>query len=132
MTELLKLAPGAVVDKTGVWDISIERYHEQCCDGPSISSSGLRTIWSDSPAHYWATSALNPARVAQADNPAFSLGRLAHRVLLEGVAGLERDFAIRPRATTRRGLPTLTGSDPYATNVPPPASPSTSSSGASG
>lgn len=96
MTELLKLAPGAVVDKTGVWDISIERYHEQCCDGPSISSSGLRTIWSDSPAHYWATSALNPARVAQADNPAFSLGRLAHRVLLEGVVGLERDFAIRP------------------------------------
>lgn len=96
MTELLKLASGELITKPGVYDIPIDYYHGQPCDGPSISSSGLRSIWSDSPAHYWATSALNPNRMPQADNPAFNLGRLAHKVLLEGPAGLERDFAVRP------------------------------------
>ena len=40
--------------------LPIDRYHAaDICDGPSISSSGLRTIFSKSPAHFWAESALN-------------------------------------------------------------------------
>ena len=40
MTELLKLAPGELITKPGVYDIPIDYYHAQPCDGPSISSSG--------------------------------------------------------------------------------------------
>lgn len=90
------LAFGAMVDQAGVWDIPIDRYHQQCTIGPSISSSGLRTIWSDSPAHYWATSSLNPNRQPQEDKPHFTLGKLAHRLLLEGPKGFEEDFVTRP------------------------------------
>lgn len=92
----IRLAPGALVDKPGVWDMPIERYHEQCCDGPSISSSGLRTIWSESPAHYWCHSPMNPERVEPEDKPQFVLGRLAHRLLLEGRAGFDEEYVVRP------------------------------------
>lgn len=71
-------------------------YHGQPCDGPSVSSSGLRTIWSESPAHFYCRSSLNPNRKPQDESPAFAVGRLAHKLLLEGRAGLDAEFAIRP------------------------------------
>lgn len=77
-------------------DMPMEAYHGQPCDGPSVSSSGLRTIWSESPAHFYARSSLNPNRKPEKPKDAFSLGRLAHKLLLEGRDGLEKDFAIRP------------------------------------
>lgn len=88
---------GAVINSPGCFvGMSMEAYHGQPCEGPSISSSGLRTIWAQSPAHFWATSSLNPKRIEPKDNPAFNIGRLAHKLLIEGREGLERDFAIRP------------------------------------
>jgi hypothetical protein len=83
-------APGCYVG------MPMEAYHGQPCDGPSVSSSGLRTIWAESPAHFWAKSSLNPDRKAQNDSPAFAVGRLAHKLLLEGREGLADEFAIRP------------------------------------
>jgi hypothetical protein len=83
-------APGCYVG------LPIDRYHGQPCEGPSISSSGLRTIWSQSPAHFYSDSSLNPDRAPPKDNPAFNVGRLAHKLLIEGRDGLEREFAIRP------------------------------------
>ena len=94
--EARKLASGALVDQTGIWDIHIDRYHEQCCDGPSISSGGLRTIWSKSPAHFWFSSHLNPNRVAPPEKPEFALGRLAHKLLIEGRDGFSDEYVVRP------------------------------------
>lgn len=76
--------------------LSLAVYHDDCCVGPSISSSGLRTIWSQSPAHYWCRSPLNPDRLPPEDKPHFALGRVAHTLLLEGRAGLLTDYALRP------------------------------------
>lgn len=88
---------GGLISAPGAYrDVPIETYHQSCCVGPSVSSSGLRTIWAESPAHFWARSALNPKRLPQEDRPAFAVGRLAHKLLLEGREGLEQDFAIRP------------------------------------
>lgn len=88
---------GAVIRAPGCFvGMSMEAYHGQPCEGPSISSSGLRTIWSESPAHFWANSSLNPNRIEPKDNLAFNVGRLAHKLLIEGREGLEKDFAIRP------------------------------------
>jgi hypothetical protein len=88
-------ATGKITDP-GVYALSMAEYHSDCCDGPSISSSGLRTIWSQSSAHYFVDSPLNPKRVAQEDRPAFAIGRLAHKLLLEGAEGLAAEFVTRP------------------------------------
>lgn len=80
----------------GVYALPIEVYHGQPTVGPSISSSGLRTIWAQSPAHYYVDSALNPKRVVKEDRPAFAVGRLAHKLLLEGSDGLADEFVTRP------------------------------------
>jgi hypothetical protein len=91
-----KLAPGEMITANGVYDLSMADYHGQPCDGPSISSSGLRTIWSQSPAHYYEESSLNPAPKEPEDRPHFSLGRAAHHLLLQGRKGFDAEFVVRP------------------------------------
>jgi hypothetical protein len=88
--------PNAKISEPGVYPISIEQYHSDCCAGPSISSSGLRKIVNESPAHYWCDSYLNPER-EEDDEPAdhFTLGQAAHMLLL-GESGFKEKFAIRP------------------------------------
>lgn len=50
--------------------------------GPSISSSGLKTIMSKSPRHFWWNSPLNPERPAENDASHFAMGKAAHDLLL--------------------------------------------------
>ncbi len=90
------LSPGALIDRDGVFALSMTEYHGQPTVGPSVSSSGLRTIWADSPAHFWCRSRMNPARLPEEDKPHFTLGRLAHRLLLEGRTDFDREFVVRP------------------------------------
>lgn len=60
-----------------------ERYHaEEICDGPSISSSGIKLITRRSPAHFWAQSPHNPRRVVRKDTRPFRIGRGLHDLLL--------------------------------------------------
>lgn len=94
--DAIKFAPGSKIAEPGVYDMSMADYHGQPCDGPSISSSGLRTIWSASPAHYWLESSLNPHRIDQGERPHFSLGRAAHHLLFLGRAGFDAEFVVRP------------------------------------
>lgn len=87
---------GQPISKPGVYrGIGIEAYHEQLTAGPSISSSGLRTIFNESEAHYFVDSYLNPNREEREDSAPFILGRAAHHRLL-GEEGFDRYFAIRP------------------------------------
>jgi hypothetical protein len=75
--------------------VPLARYHTDWTAEPSISSSGLRTIWSASPAHYWDQSFYNPDREDRPDTEAMILGRAAHHLLL-GEADFRREYAIRP------------------------------------
>lgn len=87
---------GEKITAPGIYaGMPIEYYHGNCCDGPSISSSGLRCMEMKSPAHYWASSALNPERVPQPEKSAFEFGRAAHCLLL-GEGEFQKRFAIRP------------------------------------
>lgn len=84
------------IDKPGVYSILMDTYHGDCCVGPSISSSGLRTIFSASPAHYFDKSYLNPRRTeGDPDKEAFVLGRAAHHLLL-GEDAFSTLFIMRP------------------------------------
>lgn len=106
----IKLAPGAKIKTDGVWDIDLSTHHDQCAVGPSTSSSELRTIWNQSPAHAYLSSSMNPANFAyvevdgvkvrvrkdQGDRPHFAVGRAAHHLLYLGEAGFREEFVVRP------------------------------------
>ena len=88
---------GRTITAAGIYsDMPLADYHRgDICDGPSVSSSGLRKLWNESPAHYWDTSPLNPNR---ADDPVpehFITGRAAHHVVC-GQAFFASEFIIRP------------------------------------
>ena len=80
----------------GVYQIPNAAYHAQICDGPSISSTGLRTIALQSPAHFWAYSDLNPFREPEEVKPkVLNFGNAAHSLLLEGALP-KSEYAIAP------------------------------------
>lgn len=99
MFEIQTLMPGQKITRPGVYQMTTEQYHSDCCDGPSISSSGLRQIINRSPKHYWADSYLNPAKAPEEPKPYFDFGRAAHTLLL-GESGFRQKFAIRPEQWT--------------------------------
>lgn len=88
---------GQRISRPGIYaGVPIDDYHRgDVCDGPSISSSGLRLIWSRSPKHYWDTSPLNPNRDDQSDNKDFIIGRAAHHLVC-GEIGFGDHYVIRP------------------------------------
>lgn len=87
---------GELITEPGVWrGIPIDRYHRDCTAAPSISSSGLRTIWAQSPLHFWTFSHLNPDRVEPQRSDAFDLGKAAHHWLL-GEADFAKHFVLSP------------------------------------
>ncbi|TIX28801.1 PD-(D/E)XK nuclease-like domain-containing protein [Mesorhizobium sp.] len=96
MTEIREYVPGTKITEPGAYkNVPMEFYHGQPTDGPSISSSGLRTIFNESLAHYWDKSPLNPDRQEFQDTEATILGRAAHFLLL-GESDFANFFVIRP------------------------------------
>jgi hypothetical protein len=84
------------IEKNGLYEnIPMDDYHGNLCVGPSVSSSGLRTIFSKSPAHYFATSYLNPNPAAEPESKSFLLGRASHHLLL-GQDDFSTLFVVRP------------------------------------
>lgn len=87
---------GEPISTPGVFSgVPMSSYHDQLTVAPSISSSGLRTIFAQSPAHYFTTSYLNPNREEQKDSRPLVFGRGAHHLLL-GEAEFAKHFVIRP------------------------------------
>lgn len=91
---------GKPIGTNGIFDaIPMDTYHGQLTVGPSVSSSGLRTIMNLSPAHYFADSYLNPDPEEDedetAESAAFILGRAAHHLLL-GEDDFSTHFIMRP------------------------------------
>jgi hypothetical protein len=81
-------------------DVPLTLYHSaNICDTPSISSTGLRAIYTTSPAHYFATSPYDQNRPAdtESDTEWSVLGRAAHHLLI-GSAGhsFADEYVIRP------------------------------------
>lgn len=89
---------GQRISRPGIYaNIPLPHYHRgDICDGPSLSSSSLRLLWSKSPKHFWDKSPLNPLRDAgDDDNEDFVLGRAAHHLIC-GEIGFARLFTVRP------------------------------------
>jgi hypothetical protein len=104
---------GEPISMPGIYSgVPIERYHEgDVCVERSLSSSGLRKLYSPSPfvkaspAHYWATSPYNPKRLVGEDaeeSKALIRGRAAHHQLF-GQEDFKKFFVERP--ATVNGFP---------------------------
>lgn len=92
----LPMPAAGKITTPGVYDLSMAVYHGDCCAAPSVSSSGLRTIWSQSPAHYFYGSPYNPMPPESKDRPHFSIGKAAHHLLYLGRQGFDEEFVTRP------------------------------------
>lgn len=105
MSVLEAIEDGEVIEKAGAYRMSMDWYHAQCCAGPSISSSGLRTIFTESPWHFWAKSDLNPDRYTEdEESDALILGRAAHALIL-GEEDFDAKFLYVPADAPRRPSP---------------------------
>lgn len=79
-----------LISTPGVYEVPFAEYHgKEICDGPSISSSGLRSI-TKCPLKYWYNSNLNPDRPKESDAPHFAVGKAAHDLVLDGVGWPDR------------------------------------------
>jgi hypothetical protein len=92
----LPLPASGKITVPGVYSLTMAEYHSDVCDSPSVSSSGLRTIWNESPAHYHYDSPYNPHRPEPKDRPHFSIGKAAHHLLYLGRKGFDAEFVVRP------------------------------------
>lgn len=78
-----------MIDTPGIYDISAEEYHADCCLEPSLSASVIHILLSQSPRHAWYSHVrLNSEFVAE-ERDNFDRGTAAHAYLLEGNASLE-------------------------------------------
>ena len=75
----------------GVYELPMDVYHSQCCDGPSVSSSGLRTIENDSLKHFYATArGLNPDAPEPEHKPSLDFGKAVHALLFDDADEIAR------------------------------------------
>jgi hypothetical protein len=76
-------------------NVPLADYHRgDICDGPSISSSGLRLLWKGAK-YFWDKSPLNPLRdTKDDDNEDFILGRAAHHLICRE-PGFAKHFVVR-------------------------------------
>lgn len=95
----MKITPwnGKPIAQPGIYSgVPMDVYHgANLCDGPSISSSGLRKIASQSPAHYFCESPYNPDRIEREETGSLTLGRAAHHLLL-GEDDFSTLYVVRP------------------------------------
>lgn len=79
----------------GIYDLTMDEYHSDCCDGPSVSASRLHTLIAQCPAIFWETSPLNPQRVEEKKTKALDVGRAAHALVL-GEPEFAKHFYVCP------------------------------------
>jgi hypothetical protein len=88
---------GKKITKPGLYaGVPIGLYHSaQICDGDSVSSSGLRKLFSESPADFYDEWAGNPNRAPDEDKTHFAIGRAVHHLML-GEPFFSKLFCIQP------------------------------------
>lgn len=98
MTGITEIPHGTKITKPGIYDMPMSWYHDDCCEGFSISSTGLRTVVLQSPHHFHAN--LVDAYPKDGQKQSFAVGTLVHCLVLGdevfskrfAVLDLETDF----------------------------------------
>ena len=106
--EIMTLAPGEKISREGLYDIPLDVYHSDICEGHSTSKTPMMEMIQRTPFHYHRNSYLNPNRPGK-ETKAKTLGQIAHAKLF-GDKHFERLFEIAPfeNWNTNEGLWTVT------------------------
>jgi len=110
--EIIDLPDGELITEPGFYRISLERHHNQPCDGPSVTSGVLRKMELQIPADVWAFHKLNPNRWEQKESTALRLGRAMACFVEGGPELLEEEFRVLPADKPKR--PTAIQQTAYA------------------
>lgn len=98
MMEIIRYAGGKIT-KPGIYQMPLEVHHSDCCEGPSVTSTTLRTLDLKSPLHAHDRWSGNPDHEVDDPNEIegehFRIGRAAHTLLLEPDL-FAKNFATRP------------------------------------
>jgi PDDEXK-like domain of unknown function (DUF3799) len=91
---------GGPIIEPGIYsNMTLDHYHSaKVCRAPAISSSGLRRIFNESPAHYWCESPYNSKRIVEDTPRHFALGRAMHHLAM-GQDAFDKEFAVTPEFT---------------------------------
>ena len=108
------LADDEKITEPGFYQISMDRHHNQPCDGPSVTSGILRKMELETPADVWAFHKLNPDRWPDEDRPALWLGRAMAAYVEGGMDEVAKHFLVMPDDAPHR--PTATQIKAFETN----------------
>ncbi len=87
---------GEKISEPGLYSkVPMDIYHGDLCTGVSVSSTGLRKIFHESPADFYDGAYFNPDREPEEDNQNFILGRAVHHLIL-GENFFAKMFVQRP------------------------------------
>lgn len=96
------LQPDEKITEPGLYQMSLERHHNQPCDGVSVTSGILRKMEMATPADVWAFHALNPDRWEKPETDALRMGRAMASFVEGGTGAVLRDFLLLPYDRPRR------------------------------
>ena len=70
----------------GVYEMPADQYHADPCEAPSLSSSLIKVLCSQSPIHAKAKHPRLSAQIAEDEAEHYDIGTVAHAILLEAAA----------------------------------------------
>jgi hypothetical protein len=100
--QIVDLPEGEKITEPGFYRISLDRHHNQPCDGVSVTSGVLRKMELATPADVWAFHVLNPDRWVQEDRTALRLGRAMAAYAEGGMAEVSKHFLVLPADKPRK------------------------------
>lgn len=77
-------------------NIPMAIYHGDCCDGPSVSTTGLKKLFHQGADAFYDTSYLNPKRAEDDETSALIMGRAIHHLAL-GEPHFQKVFCEQPK-----------------------------------
>lgn len=100
--DIRTLADDELITEDGFYRISLERHHNQPCDGVSVTSGVLRKMHRHGPSKVWATHALNPKRFESKRSDALRLGAAMAAFVEGGIDALNAEFQTIPEHAPSR------------------------------
>lgn len=114
-----ELPADGIIREDGAYRMSLEHYHTQCADGPSVSSTFLRKVVLESPFDAYAFSHFCPEedRFDEGDKPAYKFGTAVHAAILGDVVFDETYFVVPEDAPQKPTDAMLNAKNPSASSV---------------
>ena len=96
LSQIRTLAEDELITEPGFYAITLERHHDQPCDGFSVTSGILRTMELETPDRVWAFSKSNPDRYIRPSSDALRMGQAMATYVEGGEELIETQVRVLP------------------------------------